>query len=579
MRRCSYFMIVMVACLMIACKGDQAERMRHDMEQAEAQNKAYEPFTTDSVALAFTCYYDRYGSANERLKAHYLLGCAYRDLGESPRAIDYFMDALAAADTTASDCDFHTMAAVCSQMASVFHRQLLLTKEIEVLQKARHFNLLAKDTLNAINSMKMAVGAYILQNKTDSAERLMLHVMDLYREHDYRQAALQASTILMYLYAELPDKQDDLKALIDDYDAHSNIFDEHHELPPTKRMFYYYKGKHFENIHRLDSAETYYRKLYHPETSFTQKNPMYRGLLSVFQKRHISDSIAKYALLYCAANDSSIALKDQELTAQMAASYNYSSLQKQVAASSRRMSQAIATIGILILLMIISLYFWVRKRRQQQEQLNMKQQELDQLQAEYASAIDTYQKNQSMLQLLDLSHQKVVEHLQKESDERLQHELLQLQRQQEVTKQELSEENAALIARIHKYEQQERMSLSVRHFNKFLESPIIERVLDASLRSIPALPDEDWSLLHDAFSNHFPQLLSDLSEMPKSTPQKMRMCMLIILGLRDSCIANWLNVKPSRLSNMKAELNQEMFGDSSARSLHNNLRKKYQIMG
>ena len=57
--------------------------------------------------------------------------------------------------------------------------------------------------------------------------------------------------------------------------------------------------------------------------SYSSMNPMYRGLLDVFRKRHIPDSIAKYSLLYCQVNDSSIALKDQQLTAQMAASYDY----------------------------------------------------------------------------------------------------------------------------------------------------------------------------------------------------------------------------------------------------------------
>ena len=74
----------------------------------------------------------------------------------------------------------------------------------------------------------------------------------------------------------------------------------------------------------LDSAEFYYRKLHKPNMQFTSLNSMYKGLLSVYTKRHVPDSIANYAQLYCMANDSSIAKKDMELIAQMAASYNYS---------------------------------------------------------------------------------------------------------------------------------------------------------------------------------------------------------------------------------------------------------------
>ena len=106
------------------------------------------------------------------------------------------------------------------------------------------------------------------------------------------------------------------------------MFDERHELPPSKRQFYYYKGKYFDEVGELDSAEYYYRKIFRPNMSFVSMNPMYEGLLSVFTKRHKADSIAKYAQLYCMVNDSSIAIKDQELTAQMAASYHYNRFQK-----------------------------------------------------------------------------------------------------------------------------------------------------------------------------------------------------------------------------------------------------------
>ena len=58
--------------------------MRYEVLLAEAMNKSYVSFTTDSVLKQVVRYYDRHGSPNEQLKAHYLLGCAYRDMGEAP---------------------------------------------------------------------------------------------------------------------------------------------------------------------------------------------------------------------------------------------------------------------------------------------------------------------------------------------------------------------------------------------------------------------------------------------------------------------------------------------------------------
>ncbi len=66
----------------------RSQQMRHALLTARAQNKAFVDFTTDSVLLVLTDYYDRHGTPNEQMEAHYLLGCVYRDLGEAPRAIE-----------------------------------------------------------------------------------------------------------------------------------------------------------------------------------------------------------------------------------------------------------------------------------------------------------------------------------------------------------------------------------------------------------------------------------------------------------------------------------------------------------
>ena len=150
----------------------KADRMRYEVLLAEAMNKSYKPFTTDSVLKQVVRYYDRHGSsnfwsserliswlrdgrvvtkvsaANQRLKAHYLLGCAYRDMGEAPAAINAWQEAVDCADTLRTDCDYNTLYRVYGQMADAFHNQLLFSDEITTLQKAIHYAHLAKDTLN-----------------------------------------------------------------------------------------------------------------------------------------------------------------------------------------------------------------------------------------------------------------------------------------------------------------------------------------------------------------------------------------------------------------------------------------------
>ena len=314
------------------------QEMRCRLLRLNAINKLDTVFTAAHSAQAQTLadYFDRHGTPNEQMLAHYILGRTYADQGETPRAVDCYLDAVAKADTTSADCDYHTLGCAYSQMAEMYHRQLLLTNEIAAREQSRHYAELAGEPLNALSDIKLSAGAYILLNKRDTAEAMLRDVMRLYIKCGHEQEAIQLSTMLMYLYVEQTDKIKELKDLIDQYDAKCALFDKSHELQGVFRQFYYYKGRYYDIVNLLDSAEHYYRKIAHPKASPSGMVTMYRGLLSIFAKKHQTDSIAKYAYLYNETNDSSIAIKDQQQTAQLAASYKYNSIQKEAKLSAEK---------------------------------------------------------------------------------------------------------------------------------------------------------------------------------------------------------------------------------------------------
>ena len=345
--------LTVFAALVIGCGTGKRSNMERLLAEADSMNRNYIPFTTDSVMLDVVDYYDRHGTPNERMRAHYLLGCVYRDLGEAPHAVDCYLNAIAEADTTSADCDFHTLGCVYSQMGDVFHRQLLLTEEITARKKSQYYAEMEGETLNAISSLKLSAGAYILLNKRDTAEAILNDVVHLYMNNGYEQEAIQTSLMLMHLFVDKPEKLAELKSIIIQYDYKSNLFDEDHELPPYFRQFNYYKGKYFENVNNLDSAEYYYRKVYGPNMPYHAKDPMYKGLLSVFRKRHQADSIAKYSQLYCETNDSSIIIKDQQQTAQLAASYDYHYYKEQSLENENKAERFKTTLIIVAALFVI----------------------------------------------------------------------------------------------------------------------------------------------------------------------------------------------------------------------------------
>ena len=98
----------------------RSDRMYLELLRAKAMNKASVPFTSDSVMRRVARYYDRHGSPNQRLLAHYLLGCVYRDLRSAPRALEEYQRAASQADTTRADCDLPTLMRVQAQMAEIY---------------------------------------------------------------------------------------------------------------------------------------------------------------------------------------------------------------------------------------------------------------------------------------------------------------------------------------------------------------------------------------------------------------------------------------------------------------------------
>ena len=549
-------------------------RMRFDLLEAKAQNKAFVDFTSDSIAKEFTRYYDSHGTANERMTAHYLLGCVYRDLGEAPHAVDCYLDAISQADTTAKDCDFYTLSAVYSQMANLYHKQLLLSYEIEARKQASHFAFLLKDTFHAIYNLDKSASAYILLNKTDSAEIILNDVQKQYLKNGYVQDALQSSTKLMFLYTGKDEKIKDLKKLIDKYEEESDLFDYKRDIHSSKRQYYYYKGNYFESTYQLDSAEYYYRKVYRPNMSYADIDPMYRGLLSVFTKRHQADSISKYAQLLCLVNDSSIAKKDKDLIAQMAASYNYNRYQKEALGHEKIAHRTqILLLSVLILVTIVALILYTKWRNHLKKQKRLR--------TEYTKATEEYEKNIRTMRLLDSAYQEVINAMKDElsktkSENQSRLETITAEYERSIT--ELEEENHKLAETIRKLEKQDAVSDYLQKTKELMNTEIVKHIKDLEQIPLSFLTKDDWDMLNAKIATYFPSIIHDLNSLPKITDQKIRVCLLVVLKIQDSCIANWLDLKANRVSNIKSELNKELFGENSARTLYNNLRQRYNII-
>ena len=187
-------------CLLSGC-GESKEQMLQQLELLEEANVSREPMENDSLAESLVQYFDRHGTPNERMRAKYILGRTYYDLGELPRALETYYEAADCADTTASDCDFAKLSRIHAQCADIFHRQIQPRSQLNELRQAEYWALKGKDTLMATECYALQSGAYMYLHDDDSLLLVKERAVSLFENIGRKDRAVQtiSNTITTYI--------------------------------------------------------------------------------------------------------------------------------------------------------------------------------------------------------------------------------------------------------------------------------------------------------------------------------------------------------------------------------------------
>jgi len=382
--------------LLLSCQPGRHERMRQELAALQAMNQADSLLTNDSLAQALADWFDRHGTPNEQMEAHYLLGRTHADRGEAPAALAAYHDAADRADTTAANCNYRILARIHAQSAQVF-RQLVQTRsQMEELQLAGHFASKAGDTLLAIECYAQRGNAYKLLGMGDSAVIIYEKAANMYESVGHTK---RASILLSGAVTPLIEKGQLLKAkhYINIYEAKSGLLDENGNISRGREIYYYIKGRYYMAVNNVDSAEYMFRKLARYGCSLNDRIAAYKGLQSVYEERAISDSLAKYSNLGYLLNDSAYSLSEMENIQRMKATYNYernrliAQKAKEEARNARYTLTIFSLFAVLTLLAVIIL-FMLRDKKKQKE-LHKKQKLLEDLQTAQTRLQEIYNRD------------------------------------------------------------------------------------------------------------------------------------------------------------------------------------------
>ena len=483
-------------------------RMEYNLLCAETMNKLYLPMDTIKFMPEVLRYYDRHGSNRDLTMANYLMGCVYRDKGDSPGIL--------------------------------FYKQRLPQKAISAWKTSGVYALRAGDTLTAVQSMEFTGHAYSLMGEKDSVLQVAENVYSGYKKIGRENYAAASLSFLIEHCIE-NGELDKARKLIDEYIHKSGLATAQGEIKPGHEMFYHIWGKFYEKEQKPDSAAYYYRKLIAQSTRLNSLESGYRGLLNVYTAKGVADSVAKYANLFADANDSlSLSLSTADVTRAQAL-YDYGEYQRianEKSLANSRLYLVLACVLIMIIISSLALYLLIKRQKAK------RQRRMQALRDKYSATMNLYHQALIDMKMMKLGFEKA----KKAKTE----EIMKLQQ---------------ALSTYTEYSNVEDWNAE----QSLVTNDMVVRLHDHAQKGLKATSSEWADLIHlvNELAPKFYHYITD--EKLGLTEREVLVCILTRFHFLPSEIGNLLGLKKQSVSNLRANLNEKIFKTSGTKSFNANI--------
>lgn len=518
---------------------EESFTMRYRVLMAKAQNKLYKPLPSDSVFQEVVDYYDSKGFANEKMQAHYLLGCIYRDQEEAPMAIKCYKEAVEYADTLSKDCDYTTLYSIYGQMADVFADQNLPKEAIDAVKKYSDYALKAGDRYNYVRGLEFCIPYYYMLGDTARVIALVHNCANLYKKYGMEKYSERVWLDLIDIYMN-KSMFSQAKYYMDRFEAKSGLFDSAMQIEIGREYYYDIKGRYYLAVNDVDSAEYYFRKL--SKTSYQYE--LVRGLLAVYTKRMDNDSIKKYSALFDNELDKILKKSRTDAVLQSSSLYNYSRLMK-IATEEKYRTKITAIFSVFIffmLLLVLALGLFRYKRMQEKR------------------------KNEILWLSKEICRSRT-------ELEQAKHELDFVKSNQGQAVCDLENKIQSLESKIAGYQLQYN-SMKIAEKEVLLKENFIvasfKKMASPNLNT-PRPSEKDWNSLVALFEDMLPLLNARIIEKNSLGPQELKVCILTRLGFSNGEMQVLLGTSSQSITNTKSKINKKLFNKSGATTLYRNM--------
>ena len=515
-------------------KMGKSTQMRYQLVYAKGMNKGYVDFTKDSLMKEIVDYYDNHGTCQQQMLAHYLLGCVYRDLGDSPASLSCYNDAVEKVDTTSSDCDYKLLTRVYEQQGALFLSQSMPQNALSAYQKAEKYAWIAKDTFSAVLSYEHLGNIYEYMGNMNKVIEVYENASRRYRQYGYPVQAARAlggaiqALILTKQYAKA-------KKYMDVFEAESGYFQKDSCYSYINYSHYYYlKGLYCLESHS-DSAKYWFTKC--QEFAKTNNNKSFSAYAwyLYYIKHQQMDSVAKYSEQAFAYNDSANLDMERDLMQKMQAIYDYDwwknvAHNEEIKATRANLTLLVSILVSVSVIIIGILTFLVyRKKRKLELQEKEEQENLIRQQI--------YDTKQELELLRTVNDRKIADVI----------------KEKEQTINKLKEDLKDIR---DKYSNSSLSDVDIL----LKESSIYKRIKYLELHPKETMRENDWIELEETIEQLIPSFIPLLKN--RLNVIAYRICLLVKLEISTSSIAILLGLSSSAISKYRKVMLEKLCGRS-----------------
>lgn len=515
-------------------KMGKSTQMRYQLVYAKGMNKGYVDFTTDSLMKEIVDYYDNHGTCQQQMLAHYLLGCVYRDLGDSPASLSCYNDAVEKVDTTSSDCDYKLLTRVYEQQGALFLSQRMPQNALSAYQKAEKYAWIAKDTLSAVLSYEHLGNIYEYMDNMNKVIEVYENASRRYRQYGYPVQAARAlggaiqALILTKQYAKA-------KKYMDVFEAESGYFQKDSCYSYINYSHYYYlKGLYCLESHS-DSAKYWFTKC--QEFAKTNNNKSFSAYAwyLYYIKHQQMDSVAKYSEQAFAYNDSANLDMERDLMQKMQAIYDYDRWKNVAHNEEIKATRANLTLLVSILVsvsvIIIGILTFLVYRKKRKLELQEKEEQENLIRQQI------YDTKQELELLRTVNDRKIADVI----------------KEKEQTINKLKEDLKDIR---DKYSNSSLSDVDIL----LKESSIYKRIKYLELHPKETMRENDWIELEETIEQLIPSFIPLLKN--RLNVIAYRICLLVKLEISTSSIAILLGLSSSAISKYRKVMLEKLCGRS-----------------